>query len=319
MLLLTVILIVFLAAYRLLAVRLHFGAPITDRSSHNKFTPTAGGVVIIPAIIAFAFANAENFTTQTLLVLASGLVLCISSLVDDIKSQPPVPRLLLQIVAVAISFKQLYAPQLIDIYLLVIFCGVGCINVFNFIDGIAGMLVSLAIVVLCTFLYAISYYHIGDVELLQSLICYLLPALIALAVFNLPDRLFAGDVGAITLGFFITYILVSLILKVDDAAMSIFVIVPVFDTGFTTLQRLFAGENILLPHRKCIYQVLTTAWHLPHLTVTSIYALLQLLINALFFLIPTSQHWTYFIIVLALLIVTYFAIRKSPRSKQITS
>lgn len=315
---LTVILTVALFGYRLLAIRLRFGAPITDRSSHTKFIPTGGGIILIPAVIAFTLANDHAFTTQTVLVMASALALCISSLIDDIRPQPPVPRLILQIVTVAISFSQLYTAQLIDIYLLVIFCGVGCINVFNFIDGIAGMLVSLCIVILVSFLYTIEFYQITDVALLQSLIYYLLPAVIALAVFNIPDRLFAGDVGAITLGFLITYILFSLIFKTANAALSILVIVPVFDTGFTTLQRLFVGENILLPHRKCIYQVLTSAWHLPHLTVSAIYSLLQLLINALFFLIPASQHWTYYIIVLTLLIITYFAIRRSPRTKQVT-
>lgn len=310
-----ILLLLILWAYRALAVRLKFGAPITDRSSHTRFIPTGGGIIVLIATIIFAITYFYTLNTPQLIIMACAFVLGLTSLADDIRPLPPVPRLLLQILAVGLSFKQLFYAQAFDIYMLILFCGVGCINAFNFIDGIAGMLVLLSIVVIGTMMYAINYYA-PDQTVIFTLLEYLMISVLALAIFNVPDRLFAGDVGAITIGFFISYILITLILATRNAALSIFVIVPVFDTGFTTLQRLFAGENILLPHRKCIYQILTSAWHLPHLTVSVIYALLQLLINALFFLIPQSQQFTYFIVVISLLTISYFAIRQSPLSKK---
>lgn len=310
-LLLTLILLI----YRTIAVRIRFGAPVTDRSLHTTFIPTGGGIIVLVSIAIFTALNFKDISTSGYIVLACALALGLTSLTDDIKPLPPLPRLLLQIVAVSLAFKELFFWHEFDIFLLVIFCGVGCINAFNFMDGIAGMLTLTVIVVLGTLLYALQIYPNPDAAISVTLLKYLLASVVALAVFNVPDKLFAGDVGAITLGFFIAYILISLILATRNAALSIFVIVPVFDSGFTTLQRLFAGENILLPHRKCIYQILTTVWRLPHLTVSLIYALLQLLINSLFFLIPENQQFTYLIIVISLLIITYFAIRHSTYQK----
>lgn len=311
-----IVLTVILLIYRTIAVRLNFGAPITDRSSHTKFIPTGGGIIVLIATAMFVAMHYDSISSSGIIMLISALILGLTSLADDIRPLPPLPRLLLQILTMSLSFKELFISQEYDIFMLVVFCGVGCINAFNFIDGIAGMLVLTSIVVLTTLMYAYSTYMPPNWPKMILFISYLIAAVGALSLFNVPDRLFAGDVGAISIGFFISYILISLILATNNAAIAIFVAVPVFDTGFTTLQRLFAGENILLPHRKCIYQILTSVWHLPHLTVSLIYALLQMLINSLFFLIPQNQQFTYLIIVLTLLIITYFAIRQSPLTKK---
>lgn len=143
----------------------------------------------------------------------------------------------------------------------------------------------------------------------------LMAAMTIFGIFNISRKIFAGDVGAITLGFLIVYILTTMILAEGDATMMIFLIVCLFDAGLTTTQRLFAGENILTPHHKFIFHLLIRQWQLPHIVVSICYALLQLLINAIYFLIPPQQHLTYFIIVFALLTVTYFAIRFAPRSR----
>lgn len=300
--------------FLLIARKYRIGAPVTERSSHTKFNPTSGGIIIPLSFIAFAIYHANILTPEWWWMLAGALILGLVSFIDDIHPLPPAPRLIIQITVLAFAFQQLCYPEAFHIYLLVIICCVCCINAFNFIDGISGMLCLYGIVVVGTLFYAVGVYNPPMANLLGGQCLVLILALTAFACFNLGDKIFAGDVGAICLGYFVAYIMAQLVLSTFDASILVLIIVGPFDACMTTLQRLFAGKNILMPHRECIYQVLTSRWKLPHLTVSLSYALLQMLINALYFLIPEQQHWTYFIIMAGLLFVTYFSIRRSPQS-----
>lgn len=311
-------LLAFEIIYIPIARRLHIVAPVDNRSSHDRPTLTCGGIIVPLAAVAFIAVTPQAQNAQWVTMVACALVLAVVSMYDDIRPLPPWPRLLLQIAAVAITFKSLCYPCAFDIYLLVIFFGVGCINAVNFIDGITGMLALYSIVVLGAMLYVLynpAAAHIYDAETYARLCLILMGAMVIFGIFNICRKIFAGDVGAISLGFLIVYILSSMILACGDATMMIFLMVCLFDAGLTTAQRLFAGENILTPHHKFIFHLLIRQWHLPHIVVSICYALLQLLINAIYFLVPPQQHWTYFIIVFALLTVTYFTIRFAPRSR----
>lgn len=293
------------------------GPEITKRSMHKHFTPTSGGLVFLLAAGMYAWIMDGRIGHELWLMLGGALILGILSLIDDMHELPPVPRLIVQVGVTALAFNWICSPDTLHIYLIMIFCAVGFINAFNFLDGIAGMLALYGIVVVGTLLYALSVLPDAPASCLQLIplcVCLLL-ALVVFAVFNLPDLLFAGDVGSITLGYIIAYIIGLMILTTGDIAYACFALVCVFDTGLTTMQRLFAGENILLPHCQNLYQILTMHWKIPHLTVSIAYALLQLLINALFFLIPAEQHPTYLLIVIAMLTVTYFSVRGATRRK----
>lgn len=313
---LLILLIALEAIYIPIARRTNIVAAVDGRSSHDKPIPTGGGIIIPIAVIIFTAITPQTHYEQWIVMLACGTVLAAVSMYDDIKPLPPAPRLLLQIIAVALTFKALCYPQAFDIYLIVIIFGVGCINAVNFIDGITGMLALYAIVVLSAMLYTLhGNTAIPENAVYQTLCIILITTVIIFGIFNITHKVFAGDIGAISLGFFIVYILTSMILATADATMMIFLIVCLADTGLTTMQRLFAGENILMPHHKFTFHLLVRQWHLPHIVVSICYALLQLLINSVYFLIPTQQHWTYFIIVFVLLIITYFTIRFAPGSR----
>lgn len=291
--------------------RYKLGPDITGRSSHTKFTPTGGGVVWVIAAILGILIFGELYFQLPWLFMGGILVLAVISYIDDIHPLPPIPRLISQVVIMALTFKQLCYPQAFDIYLIILFCGVGIINAINFLDGICGMLALYGIVVTCSIMYTIYLLENPSISWLLPVLTMVLIAQFVFACFNLYDVIFAGDVGAITLSYIQAVAVILIILNTRDASYTIFFAVCVFDTGLTTLQRLFIGEKILEPHKINIYQKLTSEKGIPQLVVSVIYALLQLLINALYFLIPVSQHWTYFLIVCALLITTYFLVRFS--------
>lgn len=300
-------------AFMRLGKKLHIGPTVTDRSSHRTFTPTCGGLIwMLGALCAvFMFGNLQN--TSTWIFFGGIVVLGLISIVDDIHPLPPIPRLISQFVVMALSFKQLCYPEAFDIYMIILFCGVGIINAVNFLDGICGMLALYGLVVTGSIMYAVYIYGTPETLWFIPFLSVVLVAQIVFTCFNLRDVIFAGDVGSITLGYIQVFITISLILVARDASLVIFFIVCISDTGLTTVQRLFFGESILEPHRMNIYQRLTTERGMPHIVVSLIYALLQLLIDALYFLIPTSMHWTYLLIVSGLLVVLYFVLRFSFR------
>lgn len=293
--------------------RFSLGAAVCERSSHTRVTPTCGGIIWMLSAIAGVAIFGLHGSRSTWIFLGGIAVLGCISIIDDLHPLPPIPRLISQFVVMALSFAQLCNPQDFAIYLVVLFCGVGIINAINFLDGICGMLALYGLVVTGSIMYALYIYGTPELGWFMPFLSMVLVAQLVFACFNLRDIIFAGDVGAITLGYIQVFVTISLILATRDGSFIIFFIVCIFDTGLTTLQRLFLGKSILLPHRMNIYQMLTSDQRLPHVVVSLIYALLQLLIDALFFLIPGNMHWTYLLIVSGLLTIVYFVLRFSFR------
>lgn len=291
--------------------RYNIGPEITTRSLHKKFTPTFGGSLwVIAAVVGICLFGNLRLASTWIFMLGT-VFLGIVSFIDDYKPLPPVPRLICQTAVLALTFKHLCLPETFDIYLLVLICGVGIINAINFLDGITGMLALYGIVTTGSLIYTIHILCIPEICWLNSVLVLVLVAQIVFACFNLCDNIFAGDVGSITLGYIQICVTLTIILLTANASYLLFFAICFFDTGLTTMQRLFSGISILQPHKMNIYQLLTSEYKIPHIVVSIIYALLQLLINCLFFLIPVSQHWTYFIIVCLLLTIAYFVLRFS--------
>ena len=90
---------------------------------------------------------------------------------------------------------------------------------------------------------------------------------------------FAGDVGSVTIAFWIISLLLKLIFISGDWKYLLFLSVYGVDTILTIIHRLFLKQNIFKAHRLHFYQILANERKKPHLVVTSIYAIVQLLIN----------------------------------------
>lgn len=309
----TIILILLEVAYFLIAKRYHIGSEVTPRSSHNKFIITGAGLIFyISAILFYTFFNPKLPSTFPIMLIGTS-ILAIISFYDDIKNLTPWLRLTIQIIVVATTFNQIFIDGYYEIYLLVLICGVGFINAFNFMDGINGILVSYSIVTLSTILYC--YLTISN-NIEYGIIQFIIPLIIATAIFGVLNfrvnaKCFSGDVGAIVMGFFILYLMVELILRTSEASLIIFLIVYAIDTVFTIFQRLFAGENIFLPHRLHLYQTLANLKKIHHYKISLGYALVQLSINVIYFIIPTDFRWVYFIIVTSVLTTIYFCIKRT--------
>src|SRR5690606_19151451 len=96
--------------------------------------------------------------------------------------------------------------------------------------------------------------------------------------FRKQAKCFAGDVGSITIAFWILMLLLKVILETGDWVYILFLAVYGVDSVLTIIHRLMLRQNIFDAHRLHFYQIMANEQKIPHLWVSFVYALIQLLI-----------------------------------------
>lgn len=308
------------ALYIPLGKKLGIGADVNHRSSHKARTLTCGGYIfyVSALLCAFLYPSPANYSIVKMLVC--GGILFLISLADDIKEVSPVTRLICHTAVAAVIFFPVAQEGHFDIFLILMICSVGCINGFNFMDGINGMMGLYSVVTLSSIYYLYSSSpHTPLLSLYMPYIATLIIASIVFCFFNFRKKalFFSGDVGSIVLGFFIAVFITHYIITTAEASSIVILIVYAVDTSLTIIQRLFMGANILTPHRLHLYQALTNKKGLQHRTVSLYYATAQLLINIGYFLTSKDYKWTYTIIITMIVASVYFILKRniSPKNK----
>jgi UDP-N-acetylmuramyl pentapeptide phosphotransferase/UDP-N-acetylglucosamine-1-phosphate transferase len=234
------------------------------RSSHTKPVTRGGGIGLLmgllPSWILAALLPAGVPLTIYATLLVAATALAAISFLDDRKSLPAAPRLLAQLLAVAVVLAQLpendlvfqgLLPPLAD-RLLSGFAWLWFVNLFNFMDGIDGISgVETAAIgggaALVAWLGG-TYQEIGCGLALAG-------AALGFLVWNWhPARIILGDVGSIPLGFLSGWLLLRLAI---DGAWAPALILPAYylaDASWTLLARLMRGEKIWQAHRSHFYQ-----------------------------------------------------------------
>ena len=231
------------------------------------------------------------------------------SFADDVKLQSPIVRLVLQFIGLLLMSIQW---QLFDfswiIVVLVIVVSVGVLNAFNFMDGINGITGGYSLAVLASLWY-VNNYVTAFVD--NNLIYLVFLALLVFNFFNfrIKAKCFAGDVGAVSIAFILIFILGMLIIKTGDLSYIAFLLVYGVDSVLTIVHRILLKENITEPHRMHLYQLLSNELKVPQLLVSTIYAVLQLLISFGFIMFYSVSLW-YLVIVAVLLTVVYLIIKR---------
>ena len=94
------------------------------------------------------------------------------------------------------------------------------------------------------------------------------------------SKCFAGDVGSVSIAFIILFVLGKLILETDDLTYIILLAVYGVDSVLTIIHRLLLHENISLPHRKHLYQIMANELRVPHVVVSLVYMIVQIAVIA---------------------------------------
>ena len=257
-----------------------------ERSSHSRITLRGGGIIFYFGALAYFLTNDWEYPW---FILALSLITFIS-FVDDIRSTSQGLRLVFHFSAMALMFYQwgLFSLSWWWIIIALIVC-TGIINAYNFMDGINGITGGYSLVVLGGLVY-VNGWVVPFVD--EKMIYTMMVAVLVFDGFNFrrKAKCFAGDVGAVSIAFVILFLLGRLILETGDWSYIIFLAVYGVDSVLTIVHRLMLHENIGLPHRKHMYQLMANELKIPHVVVSLVYMGVQAVIVAAYLAMPGIHY-----------------------------
>ena len=258
-----------------------------ERSSHTRITLRGGGIIFYFGVLAYFLTSHFEYPW---FMLALTLITFIS-FVDDIRSTSQVLRLVFHFSAMALMFYQwgLFSLPWWTLFVALIVC-TGIINAYNFMDGINGITGGYSLVVLV----ALAYINEAVVPFVEQ--DFILTVLCSVFVFNFFNfrkraKCFAGDVGSVCIAFVLLFFIGKLVIRTEDFSWIILLAVYGVDSVLTIIHRLMLHENIGLPHRKHLYQIMANELKIPHVVVSSVYMLVQALVIIGYFYFYSYGYW----------------------------
>ena len=258
-----------------------------ERSSHTRITLRGGGIIFYFGVLTYFLTSHFEYPW---FMLALTLITFIS-FVDDIRSTSQVLRLVFHFSAMALMFYQwgLFSLPWWTLFVALIVC-TGIINAYNFMDGINGITGGYSLVVLVALAY-INEAVVSFVE--QDFILTVLCSVFVFNFFNFRKRAkcFAGDVGSVCIAFVLLFFIGKLVIRTEDFSWIILLAVYGVDSVLTIIHRLMLHENIGLPHRKHLYQIMANELKIPHVVVSSVFMLVQALVIVGYFYFYSYGYW----------------------------
>ena len=276
-----------------------------ERSSHTKVTLRGGGIIFYFGALAYFLTNHWEYPW---FMVALTLITFIS-FVDDIRSTSQGLRLVFHFSAMALMFYQwgLFSLSWWWIIVALIIC-TGIINAYNFMDGINGITGGYSLVVLV----ALAYINAEITAFIEpALINTVLCSVLVFCFFNFRKKAkcFAGDVGSVSIAFILLFLIGKLILTTGDFSWIILLSVYGVDSVLTIIHRLMLHENIGLPHRKHMYQLMANELKIPHVVVALIYMVAQAVI-IMGYISCQSYGYTFLLCKVLLLGIVYICFMK---------
>ena len=276
----------------------YFRVKPNERSSHSRITLRGGGIIFYFGALAYFLTNDWEYPW---FILALSLITFIS-FVDDIRSTSQGLRLVFHFSAMALMFYQwgLFSLSWWWIIIALIVC-TGIINAYNFMDGINGITGGYSLIILG----ALAYINEEMVSFAEPALIYtVLCSVVVFCFFNFrrKAKCFAGDVGSVSIAFILLFLIGKLILKTEDFSWMILLAVYGVDSVLTIIHRLMLHENIGLPHRKHMYQLMANELKIPHVVVSLVYMAVQAIVIIGYIY---CQNWGYLYLLCAILLLSF--------------
>lgn len=276
-----------------------------ERSSHTKVTLRGGGIIFYFGALVYFLTNHWEYPW---FMVALTLITFIS-FVDDIRSTSQGLRLVFHFSAMALMFYQwgLFSLSWWWIIIALIVC-TGIINAYNFMDGINGITGGYSLVILGALAYINSEITtFVEPALINTVLCSVL--VFCFFNFRKKAKCFAGDVGSVSIAFILLFLIGKLILTTGDFSWIILLSVYGVDSVLTIIHRLMLHENIGLPHRKHMYQLMANELKMPHVVVALIYMVAQAVI-IMGYISCQSYGYTFLLCMVLLLGIVYICFMK---------
>ena len=240
------------------------------RKVHTKPIPRLGGLGIFMGFLVGYMIFGQS-TIQMNSILIGSFIIVLTGMIDDIKPISAKAKLFGQIFASAIIV--FYGNIILDsvtifglniefgifAYPITILFIVACTNIINLIDGLDGLSSGISsIFYLSTIIICFFQGRFMELELILSLI--MLGSTLGFLIHNFhPAKIFAGDSGALFMGF--TIAVISLLGFKTTAITSVFIplmilAVPILDTLFAIIRRLLKHQSISTPDKQHLHHQL---------------------------------------------------------------
>lgn len=287
-----------------------------ERSSHQNITIRGGGVVLLILNGMWLFFEPNEANILLSLSISIGVLI---GFLDDILTLKTWTRFLVYLLAVCIVLFGVLKLQRFDtfIWIPLIIIILGAVNTYNFMDGINGITALYSIIILGS-----SYLILNELNIDSWNTCLLLYScfFVAFSLFNLRLRalMFLGDSGSVAMGLLTAFLVVRIGIQIESWSSIVLLAVYGVDSVGSIIIRLIKKENILTAHRSHLYQDLVhiTKWR--HISVSLLYALIQLFINIGFFYVLSSKsiEW-YAVSILLVLALLFYFIKRSLHGKHL--
>lgn len=231
------------------------------RSSHARPVPRGGGLGFVPVIlIGWWWLSTAGLAAAPPAVLIGALAIAVVSFADDLRGMPMGVRLAVQAAAIAAVLATApigpilsdALPPLLDRAIAGLLW-LWFVNLFNFMDGIDGIAASEAALVAAG-IAVLALQH-PELALPAREAVVVAAAALAFLLFNWPPaRMFMGDVGSVTLGFLLGWLLIE---TASAGAAPAAILLPLYfsaDATSTLLMRAWRRENLAEAHRGHAYQ-----------------------------------------------------------------
>jgi UDP-N-acetylmuramyl pentapeptide phosphotransferase/UDP-N-acetylglucosamine-1-phosphate transferase len=235
-----------------------------ERSSHRVPVPRGGGLALVPVLViawlALAIVGDAPSGSPGIAALAAAMALL--SWFDDLRGLPVPLRLPLHFAAVVIGIGllpdagtvfQRLLPPLLDMAASALLW-LWFVELFNFMDGIDGITgVETVALGVGMALVRLAGSPTGE----RSIVLALTLAAAGLAFLRWnwhPARIFLGDVGSVTLGYLLGWLLLGLAIRGWWAPALILPLYYFADATFTLVRRVLRRERFWEPHRQHFYQ-----------------------------------------------------------------
>ncbi len=229
-----------------------------ERKVHKKPMPRLGGLGIFFAFLVGYMCFAQN-TVKMNSILIGSFIIVLTGIIDDIKPLDAKDKLIGQLLSASVI--AFYGEILLEnitafglnisfgyfAYPITILFIVACMNIINLIDGLDGLAGGICAIFFMTIII-ISFFQGRTTGLEFTLALVMLGSTLGFLIHNFyPAKIFAGDSGALFLGFIIAVI--SLLGFKGTVLTSVFVpllilAVPILDTLFAIIRRLLKHKKI---------------------------------------------------------------------------
>ncbi|MCI3936836.1 glycosyltransferase family 4 protein [Chryseobacterium aahli] len=281
------------------------------RSAHTQITLRGGGIIFPISFILFCLFNLNETINHYWSFGLGLLAICTVSFIDDIKPLSNRIRLSVHLISVILLLYFTGAFSLMPYWVwpILFILIIGTLNAYNFMDGINGMGGTYSLVTLAALLY-INKEVVIFTE--NDFIIYPILASLVFLFFNFRKKAkcFAGDIGSMGMGFCVIGLITLLIMKTQDYKYILLLSIYGMEVVLTIIERLLLKENIFEAHRRHLYQLFANEKKVSHLIISSVYAVLQVLIN-IFLINSQLPIWALILVIFIPIGGVYLALKWS--------